>query len=204
MIGYLRGRLLAKMREKILIEVGGVGYEVHFAEAAHHLLPALGEELEVHIHTNVREDALQLFGFLRLAEKEMFLLLLSVSGVGPKLGINMLAGLSPAALAQAIMGEDVRALTKLPGVGKKIAERLCLELKEKVQALPESSVPPPVGPDAALADRLASDVCSVLANLGYPPAAAKEAVAKVRLALPAGGGDPPLEEFLRLALRSLV
>ena len=129
MIASLRGVLAHKSPENLIVDVGGVGYEVRFSPTGMHRLPEVGEEVFLHIYSSVREDAFDLYGFLEAKEKEMFILLTSVSGIGPKVGLNILSGMPPADLAGAICTSDLGRLTKLPGVGKKTAERLCMELK---------------------------------------------------------------------------
>ena len=136
MIASLRGILTHKSSDELIVEVGGVGYDVCFSPTGLHRLPEIGAEVFLHIYTNVREDSIDLYGFSERQEKEMFIVLTSVSGVGPKLAMNILSGLDPAALASAILTGDLGRFTKLPGVGRKTAERLCVELKDKVQFIP--------------------------------------------------------------------
>jgi len=205
MIASLRGLLAHKSPEHLIVDVGGVGYGVFFSPTGLHRLPETGEEIFLHIHTNVREDAIDLYGFLEAKEKEMFVLLTGVSGIGPKVAVNILAGMGPAELAGAISSSDLGRLTKLQGVGKKTAERLCLELKDKVRfmVVSESVVmgPPDIAPD----DQQSADVISALINLGYPPANARKAVEKVRSTLGEEDfGGLSLEELLRQALRSMA
>jgi len=197
MIASLRGVLAHKSPDSLIVEVGGVGYEVYFAPGHLHRLPETGEEIFLHIYTNVREDAIDLYGFADSKEKEMFILLTSVSGVGPKLAVNILSGMGPADLAGAICTGDLGRLTRLQGVGKKTAERLCVELKDKVQFVPsaEDEFVSPARIDAD--DRLSSDVISALTNLGYSPANARTALEKVRSSMPE-------EEFQRLAIEELL
>ena len=203
MIACLRGTLFKKLSDSLIVEVGGVGYEVFFPQSGHARLPGIGEEVFLHIQTVVREDAFNLYGFLESAEKEMFQLLNTVSGIGPKLAVHMLAGISPADLAIAIMHDDLARLTRLPGVGKKTAERLCLELKDKVQFVPEAlsaSASTLVLPGE---DQRVHDAISALLNLGYPAVRAREALAAVRLQAGAEAfAAMRLEELLRQALRN--
>ncbi|NTV15060.1 MAG: Holliday junction branch migration protein RuvA [Desulfobulbaceae bacterium] len=205
MIASLRGIIAHKSPEELIVEVGGVGYQVHFAPTALHRLPEVGEPVFLHIFTNVREDALDLYGFCERQEKEMFIVLISVSGVGPKLAMNILSGLPPAELASAIITGDLARLTRLPGVGRKTAERLCVELKDKVLFIPalDSAALAPAPPEAV--DQAGADVISALVNLGYPPAAARQALERVCTTLAAGEYERlPLAELLRVALRSLA
>lgn len=205
MIASLRGILTHKSPEELIVEVGGVGYLVRFSPSGLHRLPEVGEPVFLHIFTNVREDAIDLFGFCERQEKEMFIVLISVSGVGPKLAMNILSGLDPAGLASAILTGDLARLTKLPGVGRKTAERLCVELKDKVQFIPalDSAILAPARPQEV--DEVGADVVSALANLGYAPAAARQALERVRGATTAEEYERlPLAELLRMALRSLA
>ncbi|MDA8164580.1 MAG: Holliday junction branch migration protein RuvA [Desulfobacteraceae bacterium] len=203
MIACLRGALFAKAPEGLVIDVGGVGYQVHVPRTYDDLLPAVGEEVFLHIHTDVREDAITLYGFSDLDEKRMFLLLLGISGVGPKQALNILSGLSAADLARAIGADDIGRLTRIPGVGKKTAERLCLELKDKVRFLPERPEAAPAAPEPA--DQRTADAVSALVNLGYPPARAQEAVKAVQRRTPSEQfAGMRIEELLRQALRSLA
>jgi len=206
MIASLRGTLVHKSPEELVVEVGGVGYQVHFAPTGLHRLPEVGEEVFLHVFTNVREDAIDLYGFCERQEKEMFIVLISVSGVGPKLAMNILSGLGPAELAAAILSGDLARLTRLQGVGRKTAERLCVELKDKVLFIPSldsAAVVAPAAPPEV--DQAGADVVSALVNLGYPPPLARQALEKMRGGLAAGEYERlPLAELLRLALRSLA
>jgi Holliday junction DNA helicase RuvA len=206
MIACLRGALLYKGAERVVIDVNGVGYEVLCSQASQGLLGEVGEEVFLHVHTDVREDSITLYGFVGTEEKEMFLLLVSVSGVGPKLAMNALAGGDTGDLSTAIMTDDLPRLTRLPGVGKKTAERLCLELKDKVQALaawqPDGM---PADHSRATDDRHINDVISALVNLGYQAPRARQAVESVRGRVSAEQyGAMELEDILRQALRALA
>ena len=205
MIACLRGMLFQKLPETLIVDVGGVGYEVFFPQSGQGRLPGVGEEVFLHIQTVVREDAFNLYGFLELSEKEMFLLLNTVSGIGPKLAMHILAGISPAEMARSILHDDLARLTRLPGVGKKTAERLCLELKDKVQFVPEalSAASPALAVPGE--DERVHDAISALLNLGYPAVRAREAIAAVRQQAGAEGfAAMRLEELLRQTLRALV
>ena len=131
MISYLRGELVAVEEQKAIIDVGGVGYGVYMSQQAMTLLPACGNEVKVHTYLNVREDAMQLFGFLTREDLEVFRLLIGVSGIGPKAGLNILSCLSPDELRFAVLSGDAKAISAAPGIGKKTAEKLILELKDK-------------------------------------------------------------------------
>jgi Holliday junction DNA helicase RuvA len=205
MIASLRGILAHKSPEHLIVDVGGVGYAVFFSPAGLQRLPETGAEIFLYIYTNVREDAIDLYGFLEVKEKKMFVLLTSVSGIGPKVAVNILAGMAPADLASAIVSTDLGRLTKLQGVGRKTAERLCLELKDKVRFTPASDSVV-VGP-AALAsdDQQSADVISALINLGYPPASARKSLDAVRANIGAEAcGALALAELLRQALRAMA
>ena len=172
MIAYLRGTLLEKNPGQVIVDVHGVGYEVTIPVSAYSSLPEKGAELRLHIHTHVREDALSLFGFMDRNEKRLFERLITVSGVGPKLAVTILSGLDPERTVAAIRGQDHATLTLIPGVGKKLAERLVVELKEKLEDLAVATpARQPAGPAA-------DDVLSALVNLGYQRPAAQKAIEK--------------------------
>ncbi len=203
MIASLFGKILNKYPEKLILDVHGVGYEVFFSDACYRQLPEIGQETFLHIHTHVRDDALTLFGFHDLDEKETFLLLLTVSGIGPKLALAVLSGIGPEEFAQAVIAEDITRLTRLSGVGKKKAERICLELKDKVRLITVEAQTKVSDSDVdESARRLISDVVSVLVNLGYTQADAGRAVEIVYKEM--DDPAPELEKLLRLALRSLA
>jgi Holliday junction DNA helicase RuvA len=205
MIASLKGVLAHKSPGSLIVDVGGVGYEVFFSPTGLHRLPEEGEEIFLHIQTNVREDAIDLYGFLEIREKEMFVLLTGVCGIGPKVAVNILSGMAPADLASAIVSSDLGRLVKLPGVGKKTAERLCLELKDKVQFAAASDSALLGLPDITQDDQQSADVISALINLGYPPANARKAIDKVRSTIGEDGfSELSLEELLRHSLRSMV
>ncbi|HXY06275.1 MAG TPA: Holliday junction branch migration protein RuvA [Terriglobales bacterium] len=166
----MRGRLLTKHPNQVVVETGGVGYEVAISVPTFSNLPAAGSEVSLHIYTHVREDLIALYGFLRPAEKRLFERLIAVSGIGPKLAITVLSGMPADELSGAIRGNDVARLTRIPGIGRKTAERLVLELRDKLPfAAPgEISVP-------SAATAVEEDVVSALVNLGYPRAAAEKA-----------------------------
>jgi Holliday junction DNA helicase RuvA len=174
MIAHLRGKLLAKHPNQAIVETGGVGYDVTISVPTFSDLPAIGDEVTLHIHTHVREDLMALYGFLRLAEKRLFEKLITVSGIGPKLAITILSGIAADEMVSAIRGNDIARLTRIPGVGKKTAERMVLELRDKLPAagVAESRVTPAVS-------AIEEDVLSALSNLGYQRAAAERALATV-------------------------
>ncbi|MDR3725314.1 MAG: Holliday junction branch migration protein RuvA [Terracidiphilus sp.] len=171
MIAHLRGKLIFKQPGQAIVEAAGVGYDVTISVPTFTALPSLGQEASLHIHTQVSEDQIALFGFLDPVEKLLFERLITVSGVGPKLAIKMLSGLSSERTVQAIRGQDHAQLTRIPGVGKKLAERLVVELKDK---LDDFAVAPTSA--RAVAGAAVDDVLSALVNLGYQHAAAEKAI----------------------------
>ena len=170
MIAHLRGKLIYKQPGQAIIEAGGVGYDVTISVPTFTSLPVAGAETSLHIYTQVSEDQIALFGFQEPEEKRLFERLITVSGVGPKLAIKMLSGLSPERTVQAIRGQDHVQLTRIPGVGKKLAERLVVELKDK---LDDFAVAPA---QAAVRGPAVEDVLSALTNLGYQRPAAEKAI----------------------------
>jgi Holliday junction DNA helicase RuvA len=171
MIAHLRGRLFSKQPGQAIVEAAGVGYDVTISVPTFTALPGEGAEVSLFIHTHVREDALALYGFMDRNEKRLFERLITVSGVGPKLAITILSGLNPERTVAAIRAQDHATLTLIPGVGKKLAERLVVELKEKLEDLAIAPAPS----DRRLAPA-AEDVLSALVNLGYQRPAAQKAI----------------------------
>ena len=174
MIAHLRGKLLSKHPNQVVVETCGVGYEVNISVPTFSELPANGSEVALHIHTHVREDVIALYGFLRPAEKQLFEKLMTVSGIGAKLAITILSGMAADEMAGAIRGNDVARLTRVPGIGKKTAERMVLELRDKLPAAAGTSTPTVPAMSA-----MEEDVLSALVNLGYQRAAAEKALASV-------------------------
>ena len=174
MIAHLRGKLLAKHPNQAIVDAGGVGYDVTISVPTFSDLPAVGTEIALHIHTHVREDVIALYGFLRPSEKLLFEKLITVSGIGPKLAITILSGMAADEMVGAIRGNDIARLTRIPGIGKKTAERMVLELRDK---LPEAG--PAAAPTAPPTNATEEDVLSALVNLGYQRAAAEKALASV-------------------------
>jgi Holliday junction DNA helicase RuvA len=172
MIAHLRGRLLAKHPNQAIVETAGVGYDVTISVPTFSELPAVGAEVALHIHTHVREDQIALYGFLRPAEKVLFEKLITVSGIGPKLGITILSGMAADEMVGAIRGNDVARLTRIPGIGRKTAERMVLELRDKLPEAGPASTPPVPAISAT-----EEDVLSALLNLGYQRAATEKALA---------------------------
>ncbi|PYP84537.1 MAG: Holliday junction branch migration protein RuvA [Blastocatellia bacterium AA13] len=202
MIANLTGKLTHKQPSSVVIDVGGVGYEVTIPLSTFYELGEVGSSTALRIHTHVREDALQLFGFKTAAEKEMFSKLTSVSGVGPKLAITILSGVSVADLAPAIMTNNLEKLTAIPGVGKKTAERLVIELRDKIASIQidrGDASPTAFGQSYSASSDLKDDTVAALTNLGYPKAIAERAVG----AAIAEPGEANIEAVLRRALKRL-
>lgn len=198
MIALLTGTIAHKAPDAVILDVHGVGYRVMIPFSTYYELPESGNTATLQVHTHVKEDAIHLYGFRTLAEKELFQLLISVSGVGPKLAVNILSNIDAPELSQAIMRGDLARLSAIPGIGRKTAERLILELKEKLKKLAPDSMAPRTQAVAGPAD-LRDDVVSALVNLGY-----KEAVvAKVLDGVDLTTGDS-VETILKLALKRLV
>ena len=199
MIARLSGTVVEKRADGAVVEVQGVGYLVHLSQQSMQKLPPEGGRAQLRCYTHVREDALQLFGFATAEEEELFQLLIGVSGVGPKLGLNILSGMPAHELASAILHGEHARLTKIAGVGKKTAERLVVELKDKLKASglggarPAGATAAPVELDQAL--------LSALLNLGYRPATAERTAEVVRRTL---GREAPLEAQLREALKLIA
>jgi Holliday junction DNA helicase RuvA len=197
MIAHLRGRLLEKHPNRVIVEVQGVGYDAQIPLSTFYDLAEPGEEVALHIHTHVREDALALYGFATLLELQLFERLISVSGIGPKLALAVLSGIEPDDLIAAVKQGDVARLTAIPGVGKKTAERIGLELKDKMAAfLPAEGA---AAPRVTAGESLRSDVLSALINLGYHRPLAERAVDATIKTSSAGS----FEDILKQALREL-
>lgn len=171
MIAHLRGKVLAKHPNQVIVETSGVGYDVTISIPTFSDLPDTGSEVALHIHTHVREDAIALYGFLRSSEKQLFEKLITVSGIGPKLAITILSGMPADEMVRSIRGNDVARLTRIPGIGKKTAERMVLELRDK---LPEPGArTAPATPSLSATEE---DVLSALINLGYQRLSAEKAL----------------------------
>ena len=199
MIAHLKGILFKKTTQSIIIDVGGVGYEVSVPLSTFYSLPETDEKVSLQIHTHVKDDSLTLFGFNTSLEKTLFLMLVSVSGIGPKLSVNILSGMGPQDLLGAIAHGDAIRLQAIPGIGKKTAERIALELKDRAsKALVEMDISPmplPQGEDRRTMD----DALSALMNLGYPPKSAKMAIERAKSRVK----EMTLEDLIREALRIL-
>ena len=196
MIAQLHGRILRKGPQEVVIDVSGVGYRVHIPVSTFYRLPDEGSEAVLRIHTHVREDALALFGFLTGAEHDLFQRLIEVAGVGPKLAVNVLSGMEAPDLVEALRAGDVARLTRIPGVGRKTAERLVLELKDKMPA--RTAPADPAAPEASGSSR--DDLLSALVHLGYSRVEAERGVERAMKEDGAGR----FEDLLRRSLRALA
>jgi Holliday junction DNA helicase RuvA len=199
MIANISGRLIHKTTESVVIDVGGVGYELFIPLSTFYTLPDINEPASLKVYTHVREDAIQLFGFLTQEERDVFQLLISVSGVGPKLARNILSGMAVGDLVGAIGSSDSKKLSSIPGIGGKSAERLILELRDKIKTVVLKGVPEHKEASKE-SDPLAVDVASALENLGYKPAQSEEAVKKAKAAIPETAS---FETLLKEALKHL-
>ena len=199
MIARLRGTLIEKLPSRIVVDVGGVGYDVQVPLSTFYGLGEPGATVALRIHTHVREEAIALFGFSTALEQDLFERLIAVSGIGPKLGLAVLSGIEPADLVRAIRTQDVARLTKIPGIGKKTAERIGLELKDR---LPLAATQPaePAATAPRPEDQLKDDLLSALTNLGYQSAVAEKTIDKIIAAEP----DAEFEQALRQALRFMI
>jgi len=196
MIAALTGRLAFKAPTHIVMDVQGVGYQVSIPLNTYYSLPELNEHATLHIHTHLREDTIQLYGFLTSEEKGAFLLLTGVSGIGPKLALSVLSALSVPDLIKAVQGGDLEKLTTIPGVGKKSAGRMVLELKDTIERLYGDAVPS----SEQVGGKEMGDACSALVNLGYRPSEAKQVLKRL-----SQSPSPPesLKDLIREALREL-
>jgi len=192
-IAYLRGRILEKQPNRIAIDVNGVGYDVAVPLSTFYGLAEVGVEITLRIHTHVREDAISLFGFATRLEQDLFERLISVSGIGPKVGLAVLSGIEPSELMRAIERSDLARLTAIPGVGKKTSERIVLELKDRLPKV-QTPVTPGVSAEPSL---LRDDVLSALINLGYHRPLAEKAVDGALKHAPGGDFERTLKQSLR-------
>jgi len=200
MIAHLTGKLFASSTQCIILDANGIGYEIHVPLSTLYSLPEKGEQLALHIHTHVRNDALLLFGFNKKAEKDLFLMLISISGIGPKLALNILSGIGPYELLEAIAQGNAPDLQAIPGVGKKTAERIVLELKDRASNILEeqhSVLPKNLRKGQ---DNLFEDALSALLNLGYNSKSARQALKRAGQLLK----DVTLEGLIRESLKLLV
>jgi holliday junction DNA helicase RuvA len=206
MIAYLSGTLLSKQATSAIVDVGGVGYEVAIPLSTFYELGEVGAPVQLRIYTHVREDTLQLFGFKTARERELFLQLISVSGVGPGLAIKLLSGMNADEMVASIRTNNLARLVSIPGVGRKTAERLVVDLRDKIAALSSPALEEEFAAKAAAAgaptsgDSMRNDALSALTNLGYQKSAAEKAVTKAV----DEGGELSVEVILRRSLRSLA
>jgi Holliday junction DNA helicase RuvA len=205
MIAHLSGTLLAKQATSVILDVGGVGYEVTIPLSTFYDLEETGAPVQLRIYTHVREDTLQLYGFKTVRERELFLRLISVTGIGPKLGITMLSGMSADEIINSLRTNNLARLTSIPGVGKKTAERLVIELRDKISTLagpaPEESLGAKTGTSAIQsADAIREDALSALLNFGYQKSAAEKALNTAMQE----AGELTVETLLRRSLRLLA
>jgi len=196
MIAHLRGTLIEKHPNQAIVEAGGVGYDVQISVSTYSALPETGSEVKLRIYTNVREDAIQLFGFREAMEKALFEKLITVSGIGPKLAITTLSGVAAPDLVRIIRAGEVAMLTRVPGIGKKTAERIVLELRDKMEGLGAAPAVAAKGPAAVILSSEESDVVSALVNLGCQQPAAEAAVRKA-------AAEPGISGFEPLFRRSM-
>jgi Holliday junction DNA helicase RuvA len=204
MIAHLSGTLLSKQATSVIVDVSGVGYEVSIPLSTFYDLEDLGSTVQLRIYTHVREDAIQLYGFKTARERELFLKLISVSGIGPKLGITLLSGMSADEMIASIRTNNLARLTLIPGVGRKTAERLIVELREKVAELSSAQLEEELGakPETTelTEDTVRADALSALLNLGYQRSGAEKAID----AALGEGGDVSVESILRRSLKKLA
>ncbi len=198
MYAYIKGIVAEKGQNEIVIDAGGVGYLLSCSMTTLQEVPPVGESIKMHTYFSVREDAMELFGFATKEEKSMFTRLLSVSGIGTKVALSILGSMPLRDLTLAIVTGDIAALSRAPGVGKKTAQRLALELKEKVDESDLNAMPAPVGSFTPLQEDAAAEALSALQALGYTPAEAAKAISQVR------GQSDSANELVRLALRSMA
>jgi Holliday junction DNA helicase RuvA len=200
MIAHIQGLLHFKSPEYLVIDVDGIGYQVHVPLSTFYDLPQVGSTVSLHIHTHVREDALQLYGFQSPEEKALFVRLMSISGIGPRLAVNILSGISPAELVESLGQNNLTRLISIPGVGRKTAERIMLELRDKLTTLaPSHDVTAPV--KTAADEAMNDDALSALLNLGYKKGVAQQAIENARKRLE---GEITLEILLKESLRAMA
>jgi Holliday junction DNA helicase RuvA len=200
MIGRIKGILLEKKAPEILVDVHGIGYELAAPMSTFYQLPAVGESVQLFTHFVVREDAQQLYGFAKLAERDLFRQLIKVNGIGPKSGLAILSSLEPTQFVQCILREDIAALVRLPGIGKKTAERLMIEMKDSLKewgTAHDHGADPIVVSKSSTASHLLQDAISALIALGYKPQQASHAMSKIAVE------GLSTEEMIKQALRQM-
>ena len=202
MISYVKGELIALEEDKAIVDVNGIGYGVYMSGQALGMLPSIGEEVRLHTHLNVKEDAMQLFGFLTRDDLQVFKLLIGVSGIGPKGALNILSQLSPDDLRFAVVANDAKTIASAPGIGKKTAEKLIIELKDKlsIEDVLNHTVNSEEKQEAySYANEMQSEAIQALVSLGYGNAESMKAVKKVTIT-----EDITVEELLKLALKNIM
>ena len=202
MVSYVRGELVAIEEEKVIIDVNGVGFGIFMPTQAMNYLPQIGEEVRLHTYMNVREDAIQLFGFLTKDDLKVFKLVISVSGIGPKGGLSILSELSPDDLRFAVMANDSKAIAKAPGIGKKTAEKLIIELKDKLSiedVLNKVDDSETIVTTSGASNEIQSEAVQALVALGYGNTESMKAVKKVQT-----DENTTVEELLKLALKNMM
>ena len=200
MISYIRGELAAVEKEKVIVDVGGVGYGIYMPGQAFAVLPQPGSEVKIHTYLNVREDAMQLFGFLTRDDLEIFKLVIGVSGIGPKGGLSILSKLSPDDLRYAVLSGDVKAISAAPGIGKKTAEKLIIELKDKldIEDVLNHAIESDRAPDTDVSGGIQSEAVQALVALGYGSTESLRAVRQVELE------NASVEDVLKEALKKML
>lgn len=198
MIAHLTGKLREKTVQRLVVDVGGVGYDVHVPLSTFYDIGEPGADVSLRIHTLVREDAIQLFGFGTALEQQLFERLIGISGIGPKVGLAVLSGIEPSELVRAVRGSDLGRLTSIPGVGRKTAERMVVELKDKFAKLFLEGT---AAPDALPGDDVREDLLSALTNLGYQRAAAEKAADRALQKVATREFEPLLREVLKALVR---
>lgn len=202
MISYIRGELVAIEEDKVIVDVNGVGFGIFMPAQAMNLLPSVGEEVRLHTYMNVREDAMQLFGFLTRDDLQVFKLVIGVSGIGPKGGLSILSQMSPDDLRFAVMANDAKAIAKSPGIGKKTAEKLIIELKDKLSiedVLNKESVYTVTPVSTSTSNEVQAEAVQALVALGYGSTESLKAVKKVPI-----DEYTSVEEVLKLALKNMM
>ena len=201
MISYIRGELIAIEEEKVIVDVNGVGFGIFMPGQAMNMLPTIGEEVKLHTYMNVREDAIQLFGFLTRDDLNVFKLVIGVSGIGPKGGLSILSHLSPDDLRFAVMSHDVKAISGAPGIGKKTAEKLIIELKDKlsIEDVLERAADTSSHVATNVTNQIQSEAVQALVALGYGNSEALKAVKKVEV-----NEDTTVEDVLKLSLKYIM
>ncbi|MGD8438612.1 MAG: Holliday junction branch migration protein RuvA [Syntrophobacterales bacterium] len=200
MIAHIQGRLHFKSPENLIIDVDGIGYQVHVPLTTFYELPDVGDTVALYIHTHVREDALQLYGFQAQEEKALFVRLMGVAGIGPRLAVNILSGISPAELAECLGQGNLARLISIPGVGRKTAERIMVEMRDKLPAL-AADRDIALSVKSAADEAVMNDAISALVNLGYKKGVARKAIEEAVERLE---GEINLEGLLKESLRALA